>query len=283
MPSRPITLMLLGAASVMLLAHPALAYEQTMTCNPSGIYACRPGEVAKGVHWDRRDLEFVINQRGSKDIAPGPNGRIADTLITSIRESFQTWTQPDCAELRITFKGLTDREDVGFTRGEPDNANIVMWREQWPYPGARSAYALTSVTFSVNTGVISDADIELNGDLFTWSDEPRPAPTDVDVRNTLVHEVGHFIGLDHSPNTEATMYAMAPEGEIKKRTLHEDDIAGVCAIYPPLPPDTEWRGRDGEGCCQVAPAGPVGPGHKGAWLALGLLGALCARRHRRSA
>ena len=56
-------------------------------------------------------------------------------------------------------------------------------------------------------------------------------PQFYDVQNILTHELGHALGLDHSTNTEATMYGSAERGETKKRDLHTDDLNGYWAIY----------------------------------------------------
>jgi hypothetical protein len=53
-----------------------------------------------------------------------------------------------------------------------------------------------------------------------------------DLRNTLVHEMGHFIGFDHTPVQDATMFASADTCEVAKRDLASDDMMGVCAVYP---------------------------------------------------
>ena len=52
-----------------------------------------------------------------------------------------------------------------------------------------------------------------------------------DVQNSLTHELGHALGLNHSSNTEATMYGSTMKGETKKRDLHSDDLNGYWAIY----------------------------------------------------
>ena len=46
------------------------------------------------------------------------------------------------------------------------------------------------------TGEILDADIEMNGGEFLFSNSRHPRDLHYDVRNTLTHEVGHFLGLD---------------------------------------------------------------------------------------
>jgi hypothetical protein len=48
----------------------------------------------------------------------------------------------------------------------------------------------------------------------------------------LTHEIGHLFGLGHSERTDATMFLSAENGEIWKRTLSQDDIDGICALYP---------------------------------------------------
>lgn len=71
-----------------------------------------------------------------------------------------------------------------------------------------------------------------------------------DLQNTLTHEAGHFIGLRHPCNgtppsgpdadlpacgdahAATTMYPLTAPGDLDKRTLDADDVAGVCAIYP---------------------------------------------------
>jgi MYXO-CTERM domain-containing protein len=168
----------------------------------------------------------------------------------------------------------------------------------------RSVVALTSVLYDPRSGRIYDADIELNGwdglgsgDLlatplpdhgwyFTCQDDPQPLTTCtrygqpdpgqpdckyIDLRNTLTHEVGHFVGFAHVPphlagapqDTWSTMEEHTGPGVIWMRSLAPDDVAGVCAVYPP----------SGGGCG----CGSGGAGGMGALL----LAALALRRRAR--
>lgn len=50
-----------------------------------------------------------------------------------------------------------------------------------------------------------------------------------------LHKFGHWLtlwDLYDSTDSEKTMYQWTASNEIKKRTLHSDDIAGIKHIYP---------------------------------------------------
>ncbi|HEX3343220.1 MAG TPA: matrixin family metalloprotease, partial [Polyangiaceae bacterium] len=44
-------------------------------------------------------------------------------------------------------------------------------------------------------------------------------------------ECGHFLGLAHTGDDRATMYASYTEGTTYKRILTSDDVSGLCSIY----------------------------------------------------
>jgi hypothetical protein len=111
--------------------------------------------------------------------------------------------------------------------------------------------ALTTTTFSFRSGTIYDADIEFNASphfdgssfLFTTVDgppcdesAPSPACAASDIQNTLTHEIGHVVGLDHVDTVGSTMEPTAPTGEISKRSLDRGTEAGFCETYPPGAP-----------------------------------------------
>lgn len=57
----------------------------------------------------------------------------------------------------------------------------------------------------------------------------------------MTHETGHFLGLAHSHQPDATMYPVYQQGTTMIRNLSDDDIAGICAVYPPgdIPSDCD--------------------------------------------
>lgn len=128
-----------------------------------------------------------------------------------------------------------------------------------------------------------------------------PVPPDgYDFASIVTHETGHFLGLAHSGDNRATMYANYTPGATAMRNLTSDDVAGICSIYRPdgtravldskVTPGpqcdpTPRRGFTGE--CEepkqktcignsVSSATPAAPG----WLAIALAGAV-SLLHRR--
>ncbi len=201
-------------------------FVQTRSCSPTGGFpSCSSGEQPIPVQWYHEAVDYKINVYGTRDLHN--DSEITDEVKHDVFDSFDVWNDVDCSFFEMAYDGTTT-EEAHFD--EQDNTNVVTWTDDgWPHDQYQ-AIALTTVTYSTNTGEIMGADIEVNtADYeFTNSDDNVVH----DLRNTLTHEVGHFLGLDHSSNAEATMYATAREGETKKRDLHEADAAGVCHIYP---------------------------------------------------
>jgi len=186
-----------------------------------------------------RKLRWTVNTIGYwLENAPLSNPIAAENAS---HQSFSKWDAvPGCNQPIFQFMGLTEDPSQGGTmppvgydpNQEDKNQNIVLWvtdSSQWTHePGI---LALTRLTFGACSGLIYDADIEINAADFTFSADPTPPDGTIDLENTLTHEIGHFLGLDHSYDFHATMFPQAPEAETSKRDLDEDDINGLCCLY----------------------------------------------------
>ena len=173
--------------------------------------------------------------------------------------------------------------------GKAGNANVVIFRDtKWPHPSGPHNIALTTVTYDTKSGEIFDADMEINVAQYQLTMEDATA--DYDLQSVFTHEAGHFLGLAHSPDSSATMFAVYTRGSTAFRSLAADDVAGVCAVYPAQTIDpakcnvlprhgfsTYCAESQTEGSCAMGP----GRGGIGAFaVAAIVLAAACARRRR---
>ena len=217
----------LGAAACLLaVPQSAEAFVRTQTCSNSGSFACEAGENPKDIFWPARCVVYHLNEVGTDDT---DNDRSNSAIVAS----FEAWNAPACSGIEFIFGGFTDEDRIGYNpfTGPGLNGNVIVFRNSdWIHESG--VLALTSVTFRPSSGAILDADIELNGRDFNFTTTNDPLRTIVDVANTVTHEAGHFLGLDHTSQEDATMFATAPIQELAKRTLSQDDIDGVCASYP---------------------------------------------------
>lgn len=204
--------------------------------------------------WASQCIGFSLQKDGTSNIPIVQVRKI-------IERSFATWSAISCdpdtgAEATIA---LAPAEDVACHKSEyaedKPNANIVLFQDNtWTYTSLDNNLAKTIVTYDDETGEIFDADIEINtaNNHFTVSDQN----VDYDLQSVVTHEVGHFLGLDHSVEFEATMNAAYDKGSATLRDLDQDDVDGLCAIYPPgrkAACNTEPRGGHGYECTDFKP------------------------------
>ncbi len=217
----------------------------------------------------------------------------ADQVVGAASAAAAAWSAAQNGCTYLTLQLATSEDAPPRAANDAHNSLIfrsTSWCELAPDGGCEidydpSALAFTWDTANKMTGQIYDADIEVNLVDYQWADvvaDPSQRD-DMDLQNALTHEMGHFIGLDHTcfnplsagtaprpkDNTgmpipdcdvaapavqETTMYPSAMPGDTQKRTLSPDDQAGVCGIYPadhPPPADGLLRG----GCTQCAASG----------------------------
>lgn len=293
---RSLDLSRVAAAAVAALATASLASNASAFCRAT---TCRsdgdctdPTPACKELHWERTCVGIATQQDGSKSMP-------IDQLRSVIDAAFATWEQASCGNgtpgIVVQDLGEVTCGDVEYN-SKAGNTNVLVFRDaDWPHPST-TQLALTTVTFNPSNGEIYNADIEVNSSDFNFTDVGAlPQDTDLglpklnDLLAVLVHETGHFLGLAHTTDNQATMYATYSntswENATMFRTIEPDDIAGICSIYPPTTIDPATcnpipRHGFAPDCketqvvgCSVAPA----PAGEAAHIAgLGLLGAAAA-------
>ncbi|HVJ19216.1 MAG TPA: matrixin family metalloprotease [Polyangiaceae bacterium] len=261
---RPCAGLLVLAA--LLVPRPAAAYCLSMGCDktkPELACSLEGGCMVNHLplFWPTSCISFSVQEDGSRadNISYDTAKRVIDT-------AFRTWISADCGGGALPSISIETTEAVACDHIEYNtkgaNANVFLFRDdEWPYTNTLDALALTTVSFNPETGAIYDVDVEVNS--FEANLTVDEANARDDLPSILTHEVGHFLGLSHSQVETATMRKYYETGNLDLRTLDVDDVAGICAAYPPdrdLPPanceprhgfSRECATDEEAGCCAI--------------------------------
>ena len=243
------------------------------------------------VSTSRGTIHYVQSSTGDPALGSG--------VFDAVSRSAQTWeTQLQaCGNFDLVETGQhSSSRFVGYTQSG-QNENLVLFRLQlcsavtppgdpclaagtcgnvhdcWDHGSA--VVALTTSTYVISSGELLDGDVEINAATATPTivDSP-PCPMGSistscvanDVQNAVTHELGHFLGLAHSPDPSSTMYATEPVGETSKRTLDSGSKQFICDVYPSGQTSKDCSSSDGggssttSGCSSAGDPAVLGPG-----------------------
>ena len=260
----------LALAGLTLVTADSQAYVRSYT-----VEGCHP------VFWAQTCVHITADSDGVRDM---PLADVENTIKTSIN-SWQSMIGGS-SFLKLTYLPANGKRETVAT----DKLQVIKFRAStWGRPATDktaavtydpAAAAITTVTYinkptdAAADGRIVDADIELNAvnNYFYNADMTAPATGQrkaTDLWNTLTHEIGHLMGLEHSckragdsmpsctrdgngnaviscavvesqrttfPPYQAiydtTMYPTADPKETKKRQPKADDVSGILNTYP---------------------------------------------------
>ncbi len=274
---------------------------------PPGFVRTGPTGSGKSLFWESGCVFVTVDADGTNEV----NG---DAEFDATDSSIAEWNDNVAS---CSYMHLEQTERIKSEVGR-DNRNLIKFRDTtWCRPAIKddparcyspSAAGITTAVFvddagSGRDGAIVDADIELNGADFAIAHLGQSTGTQScksEITNTLTHELGHLLGLEHPclaggdpPRTdgdgnpvpscnattdpdilEATMYNFQDCGETKKASLSPDEIDAICTTYPIAddPGECAPVGTK-EGCCESS-AAP----HPSTLLLLIGLAALLARK-----
>jgi len=136
--------------------------------------------------------------------------------LASLQSAMSSWTNAG-ANFAFNYAGYTS-----VTGATYNGQNDICWN-----PGSSGGALATTSSWFVGSNT-TQADIVF-WDTWTWR-TGASGVNQYDVESVGVHELGHVVGLDHTPISSAVMYYSIGWWQTK-RILQPDDIAGILAIY----------------------------------------------------
>jgi hypothetical protein len=220
---------------VMFAAPGAHAYCRTTTVPVLADFQPRPDkcwEQGVPLFWKNSCVSYSVQRSASRQVA-------FEDAANGTSKAFTKWTGSSCptegdgrsrVSIDVRDLGPVACEEVNYNQ-RGGNQNVIVFRDdKWPHADSSNTLALTTVTFNPETGEIYDADMEVNthDQRVTLVD---PVPNDgYDFASIMTHETGHFLGLAHSGDNRATMYANYTPGATAMRNLTSDDVAGTTPV-----------------------------------------------------
>lgn len=238
----------LFAAAVASLSIPTAAHAYECTLDAKSCLV--------SPRWASRIVPYTIED------PPADSPISKEALQQAVRNSVARWAAPACTDLQV--------EEI------PGSDNVVrVITHDWPKGTEQAAY--THLKFDGITGSISKATIFVNAVDHEFS-EGTCVPGTLDLETVLTHEFGHYIGLAHpcsfgdeanemeaegdkleacptescdallatpgaNPQQTTILWPVANDCQSSFHDLRQDDIEGVCSIYP--------RGTDPVACAEL--------------------------------
>jgi Matrixin/Putative peptidoglycan binding domain len=166
--------------------------------------------VPNGQRWGKTNLTYRFNSF-TADLTQA-------NIENAIIQAFNLWSQVTPLTF-IPINAGTPDILIHFVTGAPDA----------PFDGAGNVLARATWNYNPANNIISDSRINFD-DSEQWTVTVPPLTTDIDLVDVATHEIGHCLGLDHSPVATAIMRATFQIGT-SQRSLDQDDINGIQSIY----------------------------------------------------
>ena len=203
------------------------------------------------VRWFEPDsgqpVDYLIDRAGDAKIGPGGSENAVNAALAA-------WTNVSTSALVVQSAGLTTATPSSGCDGQ----SMIVFNDPFNLitdpSGCGGILAIGGYCASGNTTVVNDTTFRqiVEGDITFnngWSNCSFWNQTNL--AEVSAHEIGHTIGLAHSTDSAATMYAFA-HFDRRGASVMADDAAGATFIYPasatsPTTPTPAAPDEDGDG------------------------------------
>lgn len=154
--------------------------------------------------------------------------------LNALRASFGQWQSIPGTFLKFEDAGLAG---AGVDVNTSDNTNVLYWARtstlvNGGLDNIHGSLAVTFNSFYPDNNAQAEADIVFNGVDYRWTTDFESADASAYfIEATATHEIGHFLGLKHSPAGGATMLYHGPAGVSAQAGLSSDEIAAAQWLY----------------------------------------------------
>jgi hypothetical protein len=156
--------------------------------------------------------------------------------LNAVRAAFAQWQAISGTHLKFEEAGLAPPQT---SINVSPTSNIVFWAKNSTLVGTNAtddvsgALGVAFTTTGATDNLLRQGDIVFNGVDYNWfTDFSDNSSTDIFIESVALHEIGHFIGLLHSPFGVATMLYSGALGVNVQAGLSNDDISGARFLYP---------------------------------------------------
>jgi hypothetical protein len=216
---------------------PARAFCRAVTASPpagydpatNGCFGFADGGVTSGLYplfWRNACVSYSFQSAPSKYLTLDQAKMVASA-------AFGAWSSASCPGGPPSITATLFPDVACDAVPSTEHSNVIIFRDQsWPYDDSANAIGYTTLTVDLASGEILGADTEINSAQWTIVAEPPAPPVPpgtYDFATIMTHEAGHFLGLAHTGDATAVMYAQYHPAT----SLQPDDVAAICSIYFP--------------------------------------------------